>query len=73
MTRELDAVLEVTRTDIEIAKENNNISGMIDFMKVQSEISHMHLQSLLESMDRTISQNNLYETIQFNKDKKYLE
>lgn len=73
MTRELDAVLEVTRTSIEIAKENNDMSKLIEFMKVKSEISRIYSQSLLESMDRTISQNNLSERIVFSQDKKYLE
>ncbi|MCM1507929.1 MAG: hypothetical protein NC177_12475 [Ruminococcus flavefaciens] len=73
MSRELDMVLETTRTAIEIAKEQNDMSGLIELMKVQSEISRIYSQSLLEHMDKTISQNNLSERIAFSQDKKYLE
>ena len=72
MMRDLDVALEATRTAIEIAKETKDLSGLIDIMKVQAEMSQIRSRFLLEQMDRTIAQSNS-QRITFSQTKGYLE
>ncbi len=73
MMRDLDVALDATKAAIEIARETKDLSGLIDIMKAQTEMSQIRSRFLLEQMDRTISQNNISERIAFNQTKGYLE
>ncbi|MDE6034839.1 MAG: hypothetical protein K2G36_02905 [Ruminococcus sp.] len=72
MNRKLDEALEFTRTAIEIAKANKDMSELIDFMKAQAEICQIRPQFILEQMDKTIAQSNS-QRITFGQTKGYLE
>ena len=72
MMRDLDVALETTRAAIEIAKETKDISGLIDIMKAQTEMSQIRSHFMLEQMDKTISQ-NMSNRIAFSQTKGYLE
>lgn len=73
MMRDLDGALNTTKVAIEIARETKDLSGLIDIMKAQTEMSQIRSRFLLEYMDRTVSQDNISERIAFSQTKGYLE
>ncbi len=72
LNREFDMAFEEMKTTIEIAKENKDMSALIDFMRMRAEISQTHSQFLLECMDKTINQNPS-QTISLNPVQGYLK
>ena len=72
MMRDLDVALDAAKVAIEIARETKDLSGLIDFMKVQTEMSQIRSRFLLEQMDKTIGQ-NVSNKIAFSQTKGYLE
>lgn len=72
MMRDLDVALEATKTAIEIARETKDLSGLIDIMKAQTEISRIRSDFMFQQMDKTIAQSNS-QRISFGQTKGYLE
>ncbi|MDE6101441.1 MAG: hypothetical protein K2F73_00480 [Ruminococcus sp.] len=72
MMRDLDVALDATKAAIEIARETKDLSGLIDIMKAQTEMSQIRSNFMLQQMDKTIGQ-NVSNRIAFSKTKGYLK